>query len=214
MISKMKVLLINGSPHEHGCTYTALCEVSSALREEGIDTELLWIGKNPIRGCTGCGSCFRNKNCRCVFDDDIANRALELAETCDGLIVGSPVHYASAGGAVTALLDRMFYAGSRMMAGKPGAAVVSARRAGTTAALDQLTKYFTISGMPIAASQYWPMVHGNTPEQVRQDEEGLQIMRMLGRNMAWMLKSFAIAREHGILPPAREQERKVTNFIR
>ncbi len=210
----MKVLLINGSPHEHGCTYTALHEIEKTLHEEGIETELLWIGTQSVRGCIGCGACFRNQNCRCVFDDDIANRALALAESCDGLIVGSPVHYASAGGAITCLMDRMFYAGSRMMCGKPGAAIVSARRAGTTAAIDQLNKYFTISGMPIATSQYWPMVHGNTPEQVMQDEEGLQIMRMLARNMAWMLKFFALAKEHGILPPAREAVRKTTNFIR
>jgi len=210
----VKVLLINGSPHEKGCTYTALCEIQKTLHEEGIETVLFQLGTAPLRGCAGCGACYRSKNCRCVFDDDAVNRALELAEACDGLIVGSPVHYASAGGSVTALLDRMFYAASRMMAGKPGAAVVSARRAGTTAAIDQLNKYFIISGMPIAASQYWPMVHGNTPEQVMQDEEGLQIMRTLARNMAWMLKSFSLAREHGILPPRREAIRKTTNFIR
>ncbi|MBQ7785706.1 MAG: flavodoxin family protein [Clostridia bacterium] len=210
----MKVLLINGSPHEKGCTYTALKEIEKTLQEEGVDTVLFQLGTAPVRGCAGCGACWRSKSCRCVFDDDAVNRALDLAQECDGMIVGSPVHYASAGGSVTALMDRMFYAGSRMMAGKPGAAIVSARRAGTTAAIDQLNKYFIISGMPIAASQYWPMVHGNTPEQVMQDEEGLQIMRMLARNMAWMIKSFALAREQGILPPAREKERKVTNFIR
>ena len=210
----MKVLLVNGSPHEHGCTYTALCEIEKTLREEGIETEIFQLGTAPVRGCTGCGACFRAKNCRCVFDDDAVNRVLEIAGNCDGLVFGSPVHYASAGGSITALMDRMFYCASRMMAGKVGAAVVSARRAGTTAALDQLNKYFTIAGMPIAPSQYWPMVHGNTPEQVMQDEEGLQIMRTLARNMAWMIKSFAIAREQGVLPPAREKERKVTNFIR
>ena len=210
----MKVLLINGSPHQNGCTYTALHEIEKTLNEEGIETVLFQLGTAPVRGCTGCGACWRSKSCRCVFDDDAVNRVLDLAQECDGLIVGSPVHYASAGGSITALMDRMFYAASRMMAGKPGAAVVSARRAGTTAAIDQLNKYFIISGMPIAASQYWPMVHGNAPEQVMQDEEGLQIMRTLARNMAWMIKSCSLAREHGILPPAREKERKVTNFIR
>ena len=210
----MKVLLLNGSPHSQGCTYTALCEIERTLHEEGVETELMHLGTAPVRSCTGCGACFRNKNCRCVMDDDAVNRILEKMEGCDGLIVGSPVHYAAAGGSISTAMDRMFYAASRMMAGKPGAAVVSARRAGTTAAIDQLNKYFTIAGMPIVPSQYWPMVHGNTPEQVLQDEEGLQIMRMLARNMAWMLRSFALAREHGILPPEREKIRKTTNFIR
>ena len=210
----MKVLLINGSAHEHGCTYTALCEMEKALREEGVETEIFQLGSAPIRGCTGCGACFRLKKNRCAFDDDAVNRCLEKCEAADGFVFGSPVHYASAGGAITALMDRMFYSGSRLMRGKPACAVVSARRAGTTAALDQLQKYFMISGMPIASSQYWPMVHGSTPEQVEQDEEGLQIMRQLGRNLAWMVKSFAIAREHGIEPPKPEAQRKWTNFVR
>jgi len=210
----MKVLLINGSANAHGCTYTALCEVEKALHEEGVETEIFQLGSAPIRGCTGCGACFKMKKNRCVHDDDAVNRCLEKCETADGFVFGSPVHYASAGGAITALMDRMFYSGSRLMRAKPACAVVSARRAGTTAALDQLQKYFTISGMPIATSQYWPMVHGNTPEQVMQDEEGLQIMRHLGRNLAWMMKSFAVAKEHGVLPPALEKEKKRTNFIR
>ena len=210
----MKVMLINGSPNAKGCTYTALCEIEKILQEEGIETVLFQLGSAPIRGCTGCGACFKMKCNRCVHDDDAVNRALEIAEGCDGFVFGSPVHYASASGAITSLMDRMFYCGSRVMRGKPAAAIVSARRAGTTAAIDQLNKYFTISGMPIATSQYWPMVHGNTPEEVMQDEEGLQIMRHLGRNLAWMVKSFAIAREHGVLPPAPEKEKKRTNFIR
>ncbi|MBR3796597.1 MAG: flavodoxin family protein [Clostridia bacterium] len=210
----MKVMLINGSPHESGCTYTALAEIEKVLHEEGIETELFQLGSAPIRGCTGCGACFKMKCNRCVHDDDSVNRALKIAEGCDGFVFGSPVHYASAGGAITSLMDRMFYCGSRIMRGKPAAAIVSARRAGTTAAIDQLNKYFTISGMPIATSQYWPMVHGNTPQEVLQDEEGLQIMRHLARNLAWMMKSFAIAKEHGIEPPAMEKEKKRTNFIR
>lgn len=210
----MKVMLINGSPHESGCTYTALSEIEKVLHEEGVETVLFQLGSAPMRGCTGCGACFKMKCNRCVHDDDAVNRALEIAEGCDGFIFGSPVHYASAGGAITSLMDRMFYCGSRVLRGKPAAAVVSARRAGTTAAIDQLNKYFIISGMPIAASQYWPMVHGNTPAEVMQDEEGLQIMRQLARNLAWMMKSFAIAREHGILPPAPEKDKKRTNFIR
>lgn len=210
----MKILLINGSPHERGCTYTALAEMEKAIRAEGLDTEILWIGQDAIRGCTGCGACFKMKKNRCVWNDDAVNRALEACESADGFVFGSPVHYASAGGSITSLMDRMFYAGSRLMRHKPACAVVSARRAGTTAAIDQLNKYFTISGMPIASSQYWPMVHGNTPEEVMQDEEGLQIMRTLGRNLVWMVKSFALARENGILPPAPEAEKKRTNFIR
>ena len=210
----MKVMLINGSPHEHGCTYTALSEIEKVLHEEGIETVLFQLGSAPIRGCTGCGACFKMKCNRCVHDDDAVNRALEIAEGCDGFVFGSPVHYASAGGAVTSLMDRMFYCGSRVMRAKPAAAIVSARRAGTTAAIDQLNKYFTISGMPIATSQYWPMVHGNTPQEVEQDEEGLQIMRQLARNLAWMVKSFALAKEHGIEPPKPESPRKWTNFVR
>lgn len=209
----MKVLLINGSPHEHGCTYTALREAADAMEAEGLETEILHIGTQPIRGCIGCHGCAKN-NRRCVFGDDGVNAALDKAAQCDAVIFGSPVHYASAGGSITALMDRMFYCGSSVLRGKVAAAVVSARRAGTTAAIDQLNKYFIIAGMPVAPSQYWPMVHGNTPDEVRRDEEGLQIMRTLGRNVAYMVKCFALGREHGILPPARESERKVTNFIR
>ena len=210
----MKILLINGSAHERGCTYRALSEMEAVLREEGLETEIVQLGAAPIRGCTGCGACFKMKMNRCAYDDDMVNRVLEKCEEADGFVFGSPVHYASASGAITCLMDRMSYAGSRLMRTKPACAIVSARRAGTTAALDQLSKYFIISGMPVAASQYWPMVHGNTPEEVEQDEEGLQIMRHLARNLAWMVKSFAIAREHGVNPPALEKEKKRTNFIR
>ena len=209
----MKALLLNGSPHEHGCTYTALCEVASALAKEGVDSEILWIGADPVQSCIGCGACVAN-NSRCVFGEDRVNEALEKMASCDALIVGSPVHYAAASGAITAFLGRMFYAGGRTMRHKVGAALVSARRGGTTAALDQLQKFFIIAGMPLAPSQYWPMVHGNTPEEVRKDEEGLQTMRTTGRNVAWMVKSFALARENGVLPPAPETPRKRTNFIR
>ena len=210
----MKVLLVNGSPHAHGCTYRALAEIEKMLREEGIETEIVQLGADPIRGCTGCGACSAMKQDRCVHDDDAVNRVLEKCADADGFVFGSPVHYAGACGEIICLMDRMFYAGSRLMRGKPAAAIVSARRAGTTAAIDQLNKYFTISGMPIVPSQYWPMVHGSTPEDVEKDEEGLQIMRQLARNMAFMVKSFALAREHGILPPAQERSKKRTNFIR
>jgi len=207
----MKVLLVNGSPRKEGNTYLALREVANTLEAQGVETEIFWLGNEPINGCIMCGGC--RKTGRCTLDD-IVTEFQTLAQEADGFVFGSPVHYASAGGAITSLMDRMFYCGSRVMRTKPGCAIVSARRAGTTATLDQLNKYFIISGMPIVPSQYWPMVHGNTPEQVAQDEEGLQIMRQLGRNMAWMVKSFALAKEHGIEPPKPESPRKWTNFVR
>ncbi len=207
----MKVLLINGSPKAKGCTYTALCEIADELEKESIETEILHLGKDPIRGCTACGGCY--KTGRCIFNDDIVNVGIEKVKEVDGLIVGSPVHYASASGAVTSFLDRLFYAGGRALAFKPGAAIVSCRRGGATAAFEQLNKYFTISNMPVVSSQYWNMVHGNTPDEVRQDLEGMQVMRVLGRNMAWMLKSIQAGKEAGIKLPEQE-ERARTNFIR
>ena len=207
----MNVLLINGSPHEKGCTYTALAEIAAELEKNGVEAEILHVGKGPVGGCVACGGCAGKG--KCVFDDAV-NMAIEKAKTADGFIFGSPVHYASASGSATGFLDRLFYAGGANLQFKPGAAIASARRAGTTATIDQLQKYFTISNMPIVASQYWPMVHGTSPADVERDEEGLQIMRQLARNLAWMVKSFALAREHGILPPAPESERKRTNFIR
>jgi len=208
----MKVLLINGSPNERGCTYTALCEVAGALEKEGIQTEVFQMGKQPVRGCIGCGGCVRSGAGRCVFDDDAVNRALAKAEEADGYIVGSPVYFASANGSLIALLDRMFYAGKRF-AYKPAAAVVSARRAGTTASIDEINKYFSIRNMPIISSKYWTMVHGNTPDEVRQDLEGMQNMRVLGRNMAWMLKCLEAGKQAGIPIPETEMPVK-TNFIR
>lgn len=210
----MNVLLVNGSPHQHGCTYTALREIADTLKAEGVDSEIYWLGTQPIRGCTGCGACFKKGDARCVFGDDVVNDLIAKAEGCDGYVFGSPVHYAAASGAITAAMDRMFYAASSRMRGKPAAAIVSARRAGTTAALDQLNKYFIISGMPIVSGQYWGMVHGSKPEDVAQDEEGMQNMRMIARNMAYMIKAFALARENGLLPPEQEQPKKRTNFIR
>lgn len=206
----MKVLLINGSPHRNGCTFTALNEVAVSLNEEVIETEIFQLGTNAIHGCIGCGKC--RENSLCIFDDCV-NEVIKKMEECDGLIVGSPVYYASANGALTAFLDRMFYASSKKMAYKPAAAVVSARRAGTTAAFDQLNKYFLINNMPVVSSQYWNMVYGNTPEQVLQDEEGLQIMRHLGKNMAWLLKCIGAGKEKGIVSNFNEK-RKGTNFIR
>ena len=206
----MKVLLINGSPHEKGCTYTALSEIAGVLNENGIDTEIFQVGSDPIRGCVGCGGC-AGKN-RCVFQDQV-NVALDKAAKADGFIFGSPVHYASAGGAITSFLDRMFFAGKENMVYKPGAAVVSCRRAGSTATLDQLNKYFTISSMPLVGSSYWNMVHGNTPEEVLQDKEGLQTMRNLARNMAWLLHCIEAGKKAGISVPQPDSG-STTTFIR
>lgn len=208
----MKVLLINGSPRPHGCTFTALSEVAAALNAEGIETEIIQTGTGAVRDCIACRKCRELRN-RCVFDDDIVNRIIAEAENADGFIFGSPVYYAHPSGRIISLLNRIFYAGSAVFANKPGAAVVSARRAGTTASLDVLNKYFTISRMPIVSSRYWNMVHGNTPEEVRQDEEGMQIMKILGQNMAWLLKCIAAGRQVGIMPPEAEAVH-MTNFIR
>ncbi|APH18767.1 flavodoxin family protein [Clostridium botulinum] len=208
----MKVLLINGSPKAKGCTYTALCEIAKELEKENIETEIFHIGNKPIRGCMACGGCYKNKSGKCVFDDDTVNMALEKAKEADGFIFGSPVHYAAASGQITSFLDRFFYAGDSFQY-KPGAAIVSCRRGGSTTAFDQLNKYFTISNMPIVSSQYWNMVHGNTPEEVKQDLEGMQTMRVLGKNMAWLLKSINAGKEAGVSLPEKEP-RAWTNFIR
>ena len=210
----MKVLLVNGSPHPHGCTYTALAEVSGALNAEGIETEIFQIGAKPISGCIACGECARLG--RCVIDDRV-NEFAKIAKKADGFVFGSPVHYASAGGAITSFMDRLFYSdlcsGNRSFYLKPAAAVASARRAGTTVTLDQLNKYFMISEMPVISSRYWNMVHGSTPDEARQDLEGLQIMRVLGRNMAWFLKSKEAGMNAGV--PLPENEKRIfTNFIR
>lgn len=206
----MKVLLVNGSPHEHGCTAAALAEVAGALEGEGIGADFFWIGNKPLGGCIGCGGC--RKAGKCVFGGPVA----EFTELCgeyDGFVFGSPVHYAAMSGAMTGFMDRVFYSAGGKLCGKPAAGVVSARRGGTTAALDQLNKYFYINGMPIATSQYWPMVHGNTPEEVAQDLEGLQIMRHLGRNLAWLIKCIEAGKAAGIEVPVLEP-RVNTNFIR
>lgn len=207
----MKVYLVNGSPHEKGCTYTALREAADALEKEGIGTEIFWIGNKPLGGCIACMKC-REKG-ECVFDDSV-NEFARMAQDGDGFIFGSPVHYAAMSGNMTAFMDRLFYSGGmRSFRLKPGAAVLSARRAGTTAAFDQMIKYFTISEMPMVSSRYWNMVHGFNPEQVREDAEGLLTMRILGRNMAYLLRCKEAAEKAGI--PLPEQEPPVfTNFIR
>ena len=206
----MKVILVNGSPREKGCTYTALCEVAGALEKNGIETEIFQVGAKPIAGCIGCNVCLKNGRC---FVDDPVNEFVEKAKTADGFVFGSPVHYAAASGAITSFLDRAFYGKGNVVAGKPGAAVVSCRRGGAASAFDQLNKYFTINSMPVVSSQYWNQVHGNTPDEVRQDAEGLQTMRTLGSNMAWLLKCIQAGAAAGITFPEREPAMK-TNFIR
>lgn len=209
----MKVLLFNGSPRGEGCTYTALSEVASVLEKEGIETEIVSVGNKSILGCTGCGACRRAG--KCVFgDNDGVNAFAAKAAEADGIILGAPVHYASISGAASSFLDRVFYSGSGAFRGKPGAAVVSCRRAGSTASLDQLNKYFTICEMPVVSSRYWNMVHGSNPQQVKEDLEGMQVMRYLGRNMAWMLKCIEAGKKAGIELPEEEAPRVYTNFIR
>lgn len=192
----MKVILVNGSPHERGCTDRALREVAAALESEGVQTEMLWIGRQPVSGCTGCGACRKLK--KCVIDGDGVNDFIRKAQSADGFVFGSPVHYASAGGAA--------------MKYKPGAAVVSCRRAGASATFDMLNKYFTINCMPVASSNYWNEVHGQTAEDVEKDEEGLQTMRVLGYNLAWLLKCVALGKAQGVTPKGEEKIK--TNFIR
>jgi multimeric flavodoxin WrbA len=209
----MKVLLVNGSPHRKGCTWTALNEAAKTLNEEGIETEIFWIGIKPLAGCIACKTCA--KKGRCVFDDTV-NEFLDIAKDADGFIFGSPVHYASATGAMTSFMDRVFYtnmqAGRQTFSLKPAAAVVSARRAGTTATFDQLNKYFTISEMPVISSRYWNMVHGVEPEDVEKDLEGLQTVRILARNMAFFLKCKEAGLRAGVQLPVQEPTVR-TNFI-
>lgn len=206
----MKVILVNGSPRANGCTYTALCEVEETLRQNGIETEIFQVGSRPVAGCIGCGACLQNGRC---FVDDSVNEFVEKAKVADGFVFGTPVHYAAASGAVTSFLDRAFYGKSSVYMGKPGAAVVSCRRGGASAAFDQMNKYFTISHMPVVSSQYWNQVHGNTPDEVKKDAEGMQTMRTLGKNMAWLLKCIEAGKKQGIVFPDREPAVK-TNFIR
>ncbi|MEE8807022.1 MAG: flavodoxin family protein [Lactimicrobium sp.] len=204
----MKVLMINGSPHQHGCVDRALQEVGMALKQDGVDSEIFWIGNKDIRGCIACNQC--EKLGHCVFDDAV-NEAAKKFEAADGLIIGTPVYYASANGTAVSFMDRLFYSSHFDKRFKVGAAVVSARRAGTTATFDQMNKYFTIAEMPIVSSSYWNMVHGFTAEDVEKDLEGLQVMRVLGHNMAFMIKAIADAKEKYGLPA--EEEHVFTNFI-
>ena len=207
----MKVLLLNGSSRPNGCTYTALREVADTLEHDGIETEILFLGNKPVRDCAACGACGNHPG-RCAFDDDIVNRIIEKAREADGFVFGTPVYYAHPSGRILSVLDRVFYAGKDAFIHKPAAAIASARRAGTTATLDVLQKYFTISQMPVVSSTYWIMVHGKEPEDVRKDEEGLQTMRNLAANMAWVLRCIEAGKTVGIQPPQAESGAR-TNFI-
>ncbi len=206
----MKVLLVNGSAHSGGCTYTALKEVEKALNKNGVATEIFQLGADPIAGCKGCGSC--KKIGKCIIDDQV-NEFLSKVDEANGFVFGSPVHFAAASGGLTSFLDRVFYVGKGKFAGKLGASVVSCRRGGAAAAFDQINKYFTISCMPVVSSQYWNQVHGNTPEEVKQDLEGMQTMRTLGNYMAWLLKCIEAGKDAGVPKPEKE-ETIATNFIR
>lgn len=205
----MKVLLLNGSTRKNGCTYLALSEVAKALNAEEVETEIVQMGGGPVRDCIGCNGCAGKG--RCVFCDDLVNEIIAKAKEADGFVFGSPVYYAHPSGQVLSLLDRLFYAGGGAFAHKPGAAVATARRAGTTASLDVLNKYMTDAQMPVVTSTYWNMVFGPAPELVAQDKEGLQTMRNLGRNMAWLLKCIQAGAQQGVMPPAAETDHW-TNF--
>ncbi len=205
----MHVLLINGSPHEAGCTFTALEEIAGQLKKHGVSSEIFQIGTEPIRGCLGCGGCWDPaRDGHCVFDDAVVNPLIDKLRAADGVVAGSPVYYAGAAGQLCCALDRVFFASGSRFAGKPAAGVFSCRRGGIETAFDRINKYFTICEMPVVASRYWNGVHGFTPDDVRKDVEGLQVMRALADNMAWMLQNLAGK-------PRPPQEPKVSyNFVR
>lgn len=208
----MKALLVNGSPRPKGCTFTALSELAKTLEENGIETEIIQIGNKNIRGCIACRKCHSTRSGKCIFDDIVNEVAPKFAEA-DAFVIGSPVYFASPAGGAIAFLDRLFFSTLNVdKTMKVGAAVVSCRRGGNTATFDMLNKYFTMTGMPVVSSQYWNMVYGGSPEEVLQDEEGLQTMRTLGRNMAFLMKSIQLGKQQMGLP---EKEQQVfTNFHR
>ncbi|MCI9552547.1 MAG: flavodoxin family protein [Acutalibacter sp.] len=205
----MKVLMLNGSPHAKGNTYTALHQMEQVFIQSGVEVELLHIGSQDVRGCIGCRKCAQLG--RCVFDD-LVNETAPKLEACDGLVVGSPVYYAAANATLTAFLTRLFYSSHFDKTMKVGAAVAVARRGGLTATFDQLNKFFTISGMPVASGQYWNGIHGSAPGEAEQDAEGLQMMRTLANNMVFLMKSIALGKEQFGLPQREPVQR--TNFIR
>ena len=208
----MNVLLFNGSPHKEGATYTALMEVAKQLEESGIHAEMVQIGSVPFSGCRACRGC-KGKN-RCVFGEDGLNEILEKCEQADGFVFGSPVYYASANGTLVSFMDRLFYCGSKALTHKPAAAIACARRGGTTATLDVINKYFTINQMPVVSSTYWNIVHSNGgADEVVQDLEGMQTMRNIGKNMAWLLGCIEAGKNAGIVAPIADSG-NITNFIR
>jgi multimeric flavodoxin WrbA len=207
----MKVLMINGSPHEHGATDMALNIVASELQRQGVESEIVWLGKDAVRGCIGCGAC--RKLGKCVFDDDVVNKIATKLDEADGYVFGAPVHYASPCGAMVSAMDRLFYSAGSKMSFKPAVCVVSARRAGTTASYDVLNKYIGINNMIAVPSTYWNMVHGSNAEDVKKDEEGVSIMRAIGSNMAWLLKLLQNAKGTELEKPVIIQKAR-TNFIR
>ncbi len=206
----MQVLFVNGSPHAHGCTDTALREAAAVLEENGIQTRMLWLGAAPVGGCSGCGGCRATGHC--VFDGPV-NQLIDAAAQADGYVFGAPVHYAGPAANLCGAMDRLFMAAGPSLRFKPAAAVTSARRAGTTASLDRIQKYFDINNMLTVGSKYWNNVHGGTPDEVRQDQEGLQTMRQLGRNMAWVLRCLEAGQQAGIPLPMLEAPIR-TNYIR
>lgn len=206
----MKVILVNGSPHEKGCTYTALTEIQKTLEKNKIETEIFWVGNKPISGCLGCGNCIKTGKC---FMEDKVNEFLEKVPEADGFVFGTPVHFASGSGMITSFMDRAFYGRRELFKNKLASAVVSCRRGGATSTFDQINKYFAMNNMPIVTSQYWNMVHGSKPEDVLKDEEGLQTMRTLANNMSWLLKCIETSKKSGIKEPENEKIIS-TNFIR
>ena len=204
-----KILLLNGSPHEHGCSYTALNEVAGVLNKNGVETEIMWVGTKAINGCIDCGKCAETG--RCVFND-LVNQIIDRLDEFDGIVVGSPVYYGGASAQVCCILDRLCFCASPRLKGKLAAAVVSCRRGGASAAFDRLNKYFLMNNMPVVPSQYWNQVHGFTPDDVRKDEEGLQTMRTLATNMVWLLQSIEAGKKAGVVLPEYE-ERMWTHFI-
>ena len=206
----MKVLLVNGSPHEKGCTYTALKEIANTLENNDIETDFLWLGIEPLAGCIGCNACLKTGKC---FRNDIVNDFLNKVPDIDGFVFGSPVHFASSSGALTSFMDRAFYGRRKLFENKPACCICSCRRGGASATFDQINKYFSMNNMPIVTSQYWNQVHGTTPDEVKRDLEGMQTMRVLGRNMAWLLKCIDLGKKNNINRPDLE-DRETTNFIR
>ena len=209
----MNVLLVNASPHEKGCTYTAVSEIAKTLNAEGIDTKIVHIGKAMKHPCVACMTCAKTKAGKCVFSDDPVNECIELLKNADGFIIGEPVYFAGPASQAQMFMDRLFFSAGASLAFKPAAAIASCRRGGLTSTMDRMNKYFTYAQMPVVSANYWNGVHGNTPEEVVQDLEGMQIMRTIGKNMAWLIKCIEAGKKEGIVCP--EQEKKVrTNFIR